>query len=80
MRGVSEPARVVDVRAHVCPMTWVRVKLGLEAIREGEILEVWMRGDEPLRNLPRSAAGEGHEVVLCEPSESDHRLLIRKGG
>ncbi|HWV39661.1 MAG TPA: sulfurtransferase TusA family protein [Vulgatibacter sp.] len=79
MRGVTEPVRVVDIRAFVCPMTWVRVKLGLEAIREGEILEVWMRGEEPLRNVPRSAKGEGHVVLLCEPAGEDHRLLIRKG-
>lgn len=79
MRGVTVPARVVDIRSQVCPMTWVRVKLGLEAIGAGEILEVWMRGDEPLRNVPRSAAGEGHEVVLCEPAGDGHRLLIRKG-
>ena len=79
MLGVIETARTVDIRTQVCPMTWVRVKLALEAIGAGEVLEVWMRGDEPLRNVPRSAAGEGHEVVLCEASGPDHRLLLRKG-
>lgn len=78
MSGVVDAVRTVDIRTQVCPMTWVRVKLALEAIGAGEVLEVWMRGDEPLRNVPRSAAGEGHEVLLCEASGADHRLLLRK--
>lgn len=72
-------ARSVDIRSHVCPMTWVRVKLALEQIAEGECLEVLLRGEEPLRNVPRSAEGEGHRVVRCEPVGPDHRLVIRKG-
>lgn len=71
-------ARAVDIRTQVCPMTWVRVKLALEAIAAGEILEVLLRGDEPLRNIPRSAAGEGHQIVVEEAAGEDHRLLIRK--
>lgn len=72
--------RAVDIRPHVCPMTWVRVKLALEQIAEGEVLEVLLRGDEPLRNIPRSAKGEGHEVGEPTADGGDHRLLIRKGG
>ncbi|HEY0840854.1 MAG TPA: sulfurtransferase TusA family protein [Vulgatibacter sp.] len=75
----EEAVRTVDIRAQVCPMTWVRVKLALEAISAGELLEVWMRGDEPLRNVPRAAEGDGHEVVLCDAAGPDHRLLLRKG-
>ncbi len=73
--------RQLDVRAHVCPMTWVRVKLALEALPEGEVLEILLRGDEPLRNLPRSAAAEGHEILSSEPlgeGGADHRLRVRK--
>ncbi len=72
-------ARAVDIRAHVCPMTWVRVKLALEAIAPGEFLEVLLRGDEPLRNIPRSAALDGHAIIASEPAAADHRLVIRKG-
>jgi TusA-related sulfurtransferase len=78
-RGPETIAAAVDIRAHVCPMTWVRVKLALERIAPGECLEVLLRGDEPLRNIPRSARAEGHEVLESEPREGDHRLLIRKG-
>ncbi|AKU91751.1 hypothetical protein AKJ08_2138 [Vulgatibacter incomptus] len=70
----------MDIRAHVCPMTWVRVKLALERVDSGALLEVLLRGDEPLRNIPRSAAGEGHELVSSGPGHADgeHRLVLRK--
>ncbi|WP_373045138.1 sulfurtransferase TusA family protein [Vulgatibacter sp.] len=72
-------SRAVDIRSHVCPMTWVRVKLALEQIGAGEHLEVLLRGDEPLRNIPRSAALDGHVVVSAEPAGDGSRLVIRKG-
>ncbi len=75
---MSGIARTIDIRPHVCPMTWVRVKLGLEAIAPGELLEVILHGDEPLRNVPRSAAADGHEVVSLEPAGDDHRLVLRR--
>jgi tRNA 2-thiouridine synthesizing protein A len=74
------PRRSVDIRAHVCPMTWVRVKLALEALGPGEELDVLLAGDEPLRNVPRSAEGEGHTVMLRESRGDHHLLRLRKAG
>lgn len=70
--------RVVDIRRELCPMTWVRVKLALEALPPGEELDVLLRGEEPLRNVPRSAAGEGHAVVIRRGTGDEHELRITK--
>jgi TusA-related sulfurtransferase len=78
---VSEevPASSVDITREACPMTYVRTKLRLEAMGEGEVLEVLLRGDEPRNNVPRSAADEGHEVLSLEPrGDGNFRLLLRK--
>lgn len=72
-------ARVVDIRPYRCPMTWVRVKLALEAIAAGEVLEVLLRGEEPERNIPRSAVDEGHELLGREEGEEGTRIWLRKG-
>lgn len=56
------PHAVIDITSQVCPMTWVRVKLKLESLETGDTLEVLLKGDEPLRNLPRNAADDGHVV------------------
>ena len=42
------PMASVDITRDVCPMTYVRTKLKLEALDGGAVLEVWLRGEEPL--------------------------------
>jgi TusA-related sulfurtransferase len=61
-------------------MTYVRTKLKLETLAAGQVLEVWLCGEEPLRNVPRSAREEGHEVLALEEAGERWRLLLRKGG
>lgn len=58
-------------------MTWVRVKLRLETLEPGDTLEVLLKGDEPLRNLPRNARDEGHLVrSLDRLDDGTARLVI----
>jgi adenylyltransferase/sulfurtransferase len=69
----------LDITREVCPMTYVRTKLMLESLAEGALLEVFLRGEEPLKGVPRSAREEGHEVLSIEPREEGRwRLLLRK--
>jgi len=76
---IVTPAATVDITREVCPMTYVRTKLGLESIQPGQVLEVLMQGEEPLRNVPRSAQEEGHEVLLLEAKPGGTwRLLLRR--
>ena len=71
------PDASVDITAEVCPMTYVRVKLALERLARGNILEVWLTGEEPLKNIPKSARDDGHEVLSLETAAGRSRLLIR---
>lgn len=72
------PDASLDITAEVCPMTFVRTKLKLESLAAGAVLEVLLRGEEPLKNVPRSARDDGHEVLSIEPrGDGVHRLLIR---
>lgn len=78
---MHEVTRTLDITREVCPMTYVRTKLALEALDEGAVLEVVLRGAEPLKNVPRNARDEGHEVLSLEPrDDGTHRLLLRKQG
>ncbi|MBI3183908.1 MAG: sulfurtransferase TusA family protein [Myxococcales bacterium] len=79
MRELSErPEATVDVTREVCPMTYVRTKLALERLADGQLLEVLLRGEEPRRNVPRSAQEDGHEVVSKVEAGEVVRILIRK--
>ena len=78
---MREVTRTLDITREVCPMTYVRTKLALEALDAGAVLEVVLRGEEPLKNVPRNAREEGHEVLSLESrGDGTHRLLLRKHG
>lgn len=78
---MSEVTATLDITREVCPMTYVRTKLKLEALEPGALLEVRLRGAEPLKNVPRNAREEGHEVVSLEARpDGTHLLVLRKQG
>lgn len=59
-------------------MTFVRTKLKLERMRSGEVLSVRLRGEEPLRNVPRAAREEGHAILAVEDRGDAHVITIRR--
>lgn len=69
----------LDITKEHCPMTFVKVKLKLAQISEGDILEVLLSEGEPLENVPRSAREQGYKVLSVEHVEgSVHRVVIEK--
>ena len=74
-----QPNRTLSVVGEACPLNYVRTKLLLEDMGEGEVLAVFLSPGEAERNVPRSAAEDGHEVLEISPAEVDRvRVLIRK--
>ena len=70
----------IDITSDICPMTYVRTRLALDKMAPGETLLVRIKGDEPLRNVPRTATEQGHEVLSIETdSDGISQLLIRRG-
>jgi len=60
-------------------MTFVLVRLALDQMKPGEILEITLRGAEPRRNIPITAQEQGHEVLsISDQSNEDAILLLRK--
>lgn len=59
-------------------MTFVRTKLRLERMQPGETLAVRLRGDEPLRNVPRAARDEGHAILSIEADGDAQIVIIRR--
>ena len=71
----------IDITAYVCPMTFVRTRLGIDRLQSGQILAVRLRGDEPLRSVPRTAAEQGHDVLSIEAAgDGVSVVMIRKKG
>ena len=78
--NLPDPAanHAIDITGEVCPMTFVRTKLKLERMQPGEVLAVRLRGEEPLRNVPRAARDEGHIILGIVPEGNDHIVTIRR--
>ena len=71
----------VDITDVNCPVTFVKTKVALEELDEGQILQVHLNGGEPKENVPRSMAEEGHEVLkLDDNGDGTFELYIRKIG
>ena len=72
--------RQLDITTDTCPMTFVRTRLALDRMKSGETLLIRMRGEEPTRNVPRTAAEQGHTVLAqWEAADGVTELLLRKG-
>ena len=53
----------VDLCGEICPFTFVRTRLALEALPIGGVLRVVVDHEPAVRNIPRSAAEWGQEVL-----------------
>lgn len=66
----------IDITAEICPMTFVRTRLALDRMAPGETLLVRLRGAEPVANIPRAAAEQGHTILAQETGADGVTLLL----
>lgn len=69
----------VDITDVVCPVTFVKAKVALEELEDGEILAIRMNDGEPVQNVPRSIKEEGHQVLkLDDNGDGTYTLIVKK--
>ncbi len=61
-------------------MTFVLVRLALDQMKSGQILEIRLRGAEPRRNLPLTAQEQGHEVLSIGDLENEEAVILLRHG
>lgn len=76
-----EADEYVDITDVVCPVTFVKTKVALDEMDDGQILRVHLNDGEPVGNVPRSVKDEGHQILkLMDNGDGTYDLLIRKVG
>lgn len=69
----------VDITDKVCPLTFVKAKVSLDELEDGEVLAIRMNDGEPVQNVPRSMKEEGHQVLKLDDNEDGtYTLYVRK--
>ena len=59
----------VDITDKVCPLTFVKAKVTIEEMNDGE----------PVQNVPRSMKEEGHKVLkLTDNEDGTYTMYVRK--
>ncbi len=77
--GALHPTLELDIRGEVCPYTYVKTRLALEEMEVGQVLRVLVDYEPATRNVPRSVALQGDEVLKVEPmGEGTWAIWIRK--
>ena len=71
----------VDITDVVCPDTFVKAKVALEEMDEGQVLAVKMNDGEPVQNVPRSIKEEGHQILKLDTNDDGtYTLFVKKVG
>ncbi len=69
----------LDITEEHCPMTFVKTKLELAKLNQGELLEVLLKEGEPLDSVPKSSEEQGYEIVAISHVEKDiYKVIIKK--
>ena len=81
---MSEEIKVddtVDVTDVKCPTTFVKAKVAIKELDEGQILAIRLNDGEPVQNVPRSLKEEGHEILkLDDNQDGTYTLIVKKVG
>jgi sulfite reductase (ferredoxin) len=71
----KQPQVQRDYRTVACPMNFVKVKLDLARMQQGEVLRVLLGDGAPIENVPRSVVAEGHRI-LEQTRAGDHWSVV----
>ena len=76
--NITDTLDITDVN---CPITFVKAKIALEELDDGDILSIHLNDGEPVNNVPRSLKEEGHKVLeLTDNGDGTFELIIQKVG
>ncbi|OGW49565.1 MAG: hypothetical protein A2Z50_00695 [Nitrospirae bacterium RBG_19FT_COMBO_42_15] len=73
--------KVLDIKGEICPYTFVKSKLALEEMEDGEVLKVIVDYPPATENVPRSLEKEGNDILSVEKvGEKLWEIIVRKKG
>ena len=79
-KNLAAPSTVkLDITKERCPMTFVKTKLQLEQMSEGDVLEILLTVGEPLENVPRTCLEQGFKILeKVHVKDNIHKIVVTK--
>ena len=69
----------VDITDKVCPLTFVKAKVAIDELEDGEVIAIRMNDGEPVQNVPRSFKEEGQQILkLIDNENGTYDLIVKK--
>ena len=69
----------VDITDKVCQLTFVKAKVAIDELEDGEVIAIRMNDGEPVQNVPRSIKEEGHQILkLVNNEDGTYNLIVKK--
>lgn len=70
--------QTLDLKGTPCPMNFVKTKLKLEEMEDGQVLEIFLDDGDPIKNVAASLKEEGHKILEVEQRAEHWRLIVKK--
>lgn len=70
--------QTLDLKNTPCPMNFVKTKLKLEEMKQGEILLIFLDDGDPIINVTASVKEEGHQILQVEKINGHWKLVVKK--
>ena len=66
----------IDLLDEICPMTFVKTKLAIERINQGERIKVFFNSQEAKTNVPRSLSEVNHKIIAIKNIDKEKFYII----
>ena len=66
----------IDLLDEICPMTFVKTKLAIERINQGERIKVIFNSQEARTNVPKSLSEVNHKIIAIKNIDKEKFYII----
>ena len=66
----------INLLDETCPMTFVKTKLAIEQINQGERIKVMFNSQEAKTNVPKSLSEVNHKIIVIKNIDKEKFYII----
>lgn len=73
---MADQQHFLDLRGVACPMNFVKTKLYMDKMPQGESVTVLMDEGEPVESVASSVTAEGHSILQNDLQIEGHYVVV----